>query len=417
MNHPLVYLLTRTFCNGALFRLRRLRQPKYLLGAVVGVLYMFLLFGRFYFLPSGPHSHLGRSDPFTKVSFAPQSAALLLFIVVLLFAWIFPGSRAALFFKEAEIAFLFPAPFKRSTLIHYKLIESQLGLITASLVFTFVRGRAFQSAAIPMILGWWIILFTFRLHRLAASFALQRLREHGLADTKRRVLFVVGVCTLVAAVYFTSRNAFSSTSLRDQLIQLPRLLESPAAHWLLLPFRLVVAPCFAATPLEFLAAVGPAAAIMILQYLWVVRADVSFEEAAIARAQWYADFLARRQRGELSLRKPPKDGRATVFALRPTGPIFVAFFWKALLQFGGRQQLRTTFAVIVGIFIVARFAATAFPIGFAATFPLCFGAMAFMVFLIPNQAAMQFRRSIQMMDLLKSYPVRGWQLATGELVA
>ena len=39
MNAPvnaLGYLVTRSFVNGVLFRLRRLRKPKYLLGAILG---------------------------------------------------------------------------------------------------------------------------------------------------------------------------------------------------------------------------------------------------------------------------------------------------------------------------------------------------------------------------------------------
>ena len=44
--NALAYLVTRSFANGVLFRLRRLRQPRYLLGAAIGLAYLYLYVGQ-----------------------------------------------------------------------------------------------------------------------------------------------------------------------------------------------------------------------------------------------------------------------------------------------------------------------------------------------------------------------------------
>ena len=54
-------------------------------------------------------------------------------MVFVVFYWLLPRSRAALTFSEAEIAFLFPAPIKRRTLIHYRWINTQLRILFTSL--------------------------------------------------------------------------------------------------------------------------------------------------------------------------------------------------------------------------------------------------------------------------------------------
>ena len=120
--------------NRLLTRIRRLRQPKYLFGAIVGGLYFYWYFFR----------TLGRGGRGVRISpehhdMAQAIAALVLLVMVLL-AWILPHSRAALSFTEAEVAFLFPAPIGRRTLIHFKLLKSQT-VIFFSAIFMTLIGR------------------------------------------------------------------------------------------------------------------------------------------------------------------------------------------------------------------------------------------------------------------------------------
>ena len=74
----------------------------------------------------------------------PQTACALFLMFALLLAWILPHSRAALAFTEAEVAFLFPAPISRKTLIHFKLLKSQTAILFSALLMTFDRTRMGQ---------------------------------------------------------------------------------------------------------------------------------------------------------------------------------------------------------------------------------------------------------------------------------
>src|SRR5207245_3010143 len=97
--------------------------------------------------------------------------ALALFLMVLS-AWVFPHERAALLFSEAEIAFLFPAPVTRRTLIHFKLLRSQIAILFTTFSLTLVSGRFSQGGKASIhAAGWWVILSTRGQHTLPASLA------------------------------------------------------------------------------------------------------------------------------------------------------------------------------------------------------------------------------------------------------
>ena len=119
------YLQITSLYNNLRRRLLRLRQPKYLLGALAGAAYMYAFVFR----------HLLRSDtarttslqamPSALLSDLPVLAALVLLLIVWL-DWLFAGEGVELGFSETEIAFLFPAPLTRTALIQYSLLRSQL---------------------------------------------------------------------------------------------------------------------------------------------------------------------------------------------------------------------------------------------------------------------------------------------------
>src|SRR5213079_1999201 len=110
--------------------------------------------------------------------FETLGALSLLVIVVL--AWIVPHGRAALAFTEAETAFLFPAPISRRTLIHFKLLKSQIAILFTTLFLTLIT-RRFGAAGSgwTRAFGWWVILSTLNLHFLGSSFARTMLLERG----------------------------------------------------------------------------------------------------------------------------------------------------------------------------------------------------------------------------------------------
>src|ERR1035438_4663027 len=139
----LFYLQWQSFRNRLVTRFKRLKQPKYLFGAIVGGLYFYFYFFHYLFhqgYASGGRHAATVAIPPEYLVLAESLAALALLVIVLL-AWIIPHERAALTFTEAEVAFLFPAPVTRRTLIHFKLIRSQLRILFSALLLTFFSRR------------------------------------------------------------------------------------------------------------------------------------------------------------------------------------------------------------------------------------------------------------------------------------
>jgi hypothetical protein len=428
MNAPvnaLGYLVTRSFVNGVLFRLRRLRQPKYLLGAILGAAYFYFYFGRFLAVSRMPWG--AESGPASPHGL--EIGAAILFVATIILSWILPASRAAIAFTEAEIAFLFPAPITRRTLVIMRLVKSQFALLLFSAFMTLLSGRFHLGSEVWMrIGGWWVIMNTLNMHRLGASFALQRLRERGMADGKRRVLVVLVLVAFVALVEFMRRSLPPPPDLATALRgggeitnYIVQLLHTGPLRYVLAPFKLVVAPNFAHEAVTFLRALLPALGIMALHFIWVVRADVSFEDASIEAAKKRAAFLAARGRGELRARGKSDKARTPLWRLRPTGFAPIAFIWKSLLKTGGRRTLgrwAAFFAVLTaGAFALGRveyltkpLVVTAFIIGGG-----CYIALLISFVMIGQLSAAQLRQGIATMDLLKTYPIPGWQIALGEL--
>ena len=424
--NALGYLVTRSFANGVLFRLRRLRQPRYLLGALLGGAYFYFYFGK---IIGGERSPFGIPTA-ANAAFSVEVGAAILFLVTLVLSWILPASRAAIAFTEAEIAFLFPAPIRRRTLVIMRLLKSQFSLLMFSAFMTLLTGRfRLGSEAWLRVGGWWVILNTLNLHRIGASFALQRLRERGMADWKRRALFGAAILALAVGVEFTRRSLppppglLAATRGGSAILvnYLTQVIQAGPLPYVLAPFKLIVRPNFAHDAETFFRAVLPALGIMALHFLWVVRADVSFEDASIDAAKKRAAFVAARGRGETRARQGPGTAQTPLFLLRPTGFAPVAFVWKSLLKAGGRRTFSrwTTFFLIlaVGAKLLGQagerstaLVVLAALIGIGAYLTLLIGFV-----LIGQHSAAQLRQGIAAMDLLKTYPIPGWQLALGEL--
>ena len=430
--NALGYLVTRSFANGVLFRLRRLRQPKYLLGAILGGAYFYFYFGR---LLGAAQSPLGPRAT-TGAAIDPELGAAILFIATIVLSWILPASRAALAFTEAEIAFLFPAPTSRRTLVIMRLVKSQFTLLLFSAFMTLISGRFhLGTEAWLRIGGWWVIMNTLNMHRIGASFALQRLRERGMADWKRRVAVALALAGLAALVEYTRRSLPAPPGIAATMQSggaalagyISQVLHTGPLPYVLAPFKWTVLPNFSHDAATFLHALPAALGIMALHFIWVVRADVSFEDAAIESAKKRAAFLAARGRGELRAQTRSAKARTPLWRLQPTGFAPVAFVWKSLLKTGGRRTLsRWAFlftALAAGAWalrIVSDNRSGDLPpalVGVGVVIGVgCYITLLVSFIMIGQHSAAQLRQGIAAMDLLKTYPIPGWQIALGELL-
>ena len=423
----LIYLQMQSIKNRLRMRLRRLKKPTYLAGAAVGGAYFYFFFFRNLF--AGRRTAAAAADTATPETLLLLElvGALALFLMVLS-AWIFPHERAALLFSEAEVAFLFPAPVTRRTLIHFKLLRSQIAILFTTFFLTLVSGRFGQGGkAWIHAAGWWLILSTLSLHTLAASFVRTRLLELGVSNWRRRIVVLSVVALLVAAVLGWVKSAVPApeasdfTDLEALKYYLRHALESGPALYALIPFRLVARPYLAPDASAFLAAFIPAAVLMLLHYWWVVRADVAFEEASVELSRKFAERIAAvRAGGAWHSAAQPKKRKSPPFTLRPTGVSAVAFLWKNLISAGHAFTLRTW--IFLALFAVCA----GLPLGLSSSrkgwlLPavgiLTVILIGYSLFLGPAILRQDLRQDLANADILKMYPLRGWQVVLGELLA
>jgi|SRR6266850_4859584 len=418
----LLYLQYQTFINRQASRLKRLKRPKYLIGGIAGALYFYFYFFRLLF--GGGRRGTSTFDFSSEhLQFVQTIAASVLLVIVVL-AWLIPHGRAALMFTEAEVNFLFPAPISRRTLIHFKLVKSQIAILFTTLLLTLVTGR-FGGAGSGWIraLGWWVILSTLNLHFLGSSFARTMLLERGISNWKRRLIVLLVLAALVAIVVIWSRRAGGSLSFPD-LQDFPALKDyfrqlttTGPAPYLLYPFRMVVQPFFAQRASQFLLLLAPALAIMLFHYLWVIRANVAFEEASVDLSRRIAERMTAARSGNLQPR--PTKAKASPFRLAPIGSPAVALFWKNLIAAGQMFSLRIWLILLCSLMPMMFVLASSFG-SLHMSYAVGFGAMMVLIWSLmigPQLLRQDFRHDLPIVDVLKTFPMRGWQVVFGELLA
>ncbi len=428
MIRALLYLQLVSTWNQLVARLQRLKKPKYLAGFLMGSLYFFFFFVRPVFFARPPNP--GRPTamwPALTGHFELIGAVVL--AVIVLGAWIFPHSRAALSFSEAEAAFLFPAPVRRRTLIHFKLLRSQASILFSTIIMALVSTRfsrgSIDHGAPYALVGWWLILSTMNLHFVGASFARSRLLDRGIGHWTRRgiILGALALAGLAAAWWLHShlppstKVAANGADLKVMLGNLREFLNTQPLATLLSPFRWMVRPGLADSFGEFVRGFGPALLILITHYLWVIGSAVAFEEASLDQARQRAEKLAtlRRQPGRIA----PERATRAPFVLQPHGPAAVAFLWKNLICAGSlftlRMWLLLTFSLGIPAVIIGLNARRG---EFFDVIPLLLVmALVWSVLLGPQLLRHDLRQDLRSAELLKLYPLPGWKIILGELLA
>jgi hypothetical protein len=422
----LFYLQYTSARNRLVTRFKRLKQPKYLFGAIVGGLYFYFYFFRYLF--HAGYARNGRPAvavmiPSEYLPLAESVAALALVVIVLL-AWLLPGERAALTFSEAEVAFLFPAPVTRRTLVHFKLIRSQLRILFSALLLTLFSQRYGGSAWIHA-LGWWLVLSTVSLHFIGASFARTLLMDHGVSNRFRRLLVFPLLICLAAFIWLWAKKTLPAMTAADTadftsvLNYVRQLLGAGPALYLLYPFQLLVGPFFAPDAAAFLTALVPALLLFLLHYIWVVSSDVAFEEASVEASQKLAARLAAVRAGNWQAAGKKQKARRAWFQLAATGPAATALMWKNLIGLGQVFSARLWIILaVVMVMVFAGFCGSAHARNFSNLAAIVIAILlGYSLLLGPQLLRLDFRQDLPRADILKTFPLRGWQIALGEVLA
>jgi len=416
------YLQAVSLYNNVRQRLLRLRQPKYLIGAAIGVAYLyFFLFHRMLRVGNAPSNGFAMTPEIATTIASLVALGLLLYVCA---DWIFGSEKAQLAFTEAEIDFLFPAPLTRTALIHYSLLRSQLAIFFSAFLIGLLlrRGGGFSGHPLQYITGFWLLMSTLKLHGIAAPFTRERLLGLGLPPWLRRVLAAVAVLAIAVACAWAMRGVlhWPTPAQATDIGQLRQWFDGIAAtaplSWLLAPFRWVVAPMFAVDTAGFLHALPAALAMLLLHYFWALRAQVSFEDAAIVHARKRADRMAAMREGRMGRRLPNKP-RGEPFRLSGQGESWVAFLWKGLVAMGPLYRLRVWLIACAVVVVLCQWlAADPMRKQMLAGIGIAIPALgAWLVFLGPMLMQHGLRRTFERMDVLKALPLRGWQIALGEL--
>ncbi|PTL85841.1 putative ABC exporter domain-containing protein [Vitiosangium sp. GDMCC 1.1324] len=401
--------------NRVLRQLQRLRQPKYLVGAVVGGLYLYSVFLRRLGFPGG------------QVGSAPAAAQLIsqfmftaAMLGTLLSAWALGPDRPSLSFTETEVQQLFSAPVSRRGLLHYKLARSLLGAAVGAAFTTLFVSRVVRPHPVFFFIGSTVTLATVNLHVMAASFVRTRLARLGGPGTMLRWVLLSAVSALmIGAGMAALREHPFPQQLKDprQLQEwIVALMDSPVmalGRWL-------VALPLAPDGWAFLKALPLGLGLLAAHYLWVMKAAVPFEDAAVSRAEERSrlrEQLSRQGGRPTRIRASP-----TFLRLAPTGRPEVAILWKNLIagqRLGGAGRL--IIAGLVGGLVASAASAESLPevLDNMRMFmtPLCGGLAVLLCFFGPSAMRMDLRMDLPRLEQLRALPLTGRQVVMAELAA
>jgi len=415
--HPLLYLTWHSFKNRLRVRVQRLREPRYLLGFVVGLAYFYFIFFRS--TARGGRPPLSSIPGFDGIlGFVEMIGALALFLFVAS-AWLPQGSGSpALPFTRADVQFLFPAPFTRRQLIRYRILRSQLSSLVGSAFFTVILKPGSAARGWTFLIGFAIVMSTIRLHMMGITLNRSSMREHGWLGLKRQWLvpafFAGATIVLGITVYGDWVKLSSLEGLRSVLTELQDLFSTGAAAAVLWPFRAVARLPLSSSTAAFFRALPWTLGILALNYVWVVRSDTAFEEAS---AEFAEKWAARRKKGiQPSVR--PKNASATPFTLAAEGRPEMAILWKNMIMVGRYLSLKTLFILVPFLVFfgipIARNGSAGFSraIGGASFF------LSIMVLIVgPLMARNDLRQDLGNLAMLKAWPIRGAALVRGEVLA
>ena len=414
-----LYIIVCSARNRLRVRLRRLREPRYLIGAIVGAAYIyFSFFARLRTSRAGASRRGGpRALPAAfdaLLASAPAFAGLILMAVATA-AWLFPMDSGLLEFSDAELQFLFPAPVSRRQLLIHRMLRSQVGMLFGAVVIGLASPSAFGFSRVRIAASAWVLLVTGKIYFTGVTLARARLGA-GSARLRRIAWLPVGVMLAALAVVGAAITREVRLAMpagpQDVVILLGRVAEAGASHLVLWPFMALTRPLFAAWPQPYLTNLTLALGVMAAITVWVLLSDEAFQEA-VSDASERRSQQPRTQKGQATYKV-----RSAGWTLAPIGRPETAFAWKAAMQtlrMVDKRGLIRVASILVALTIVAA------SMGRANGLASLLGAFAlaatvFAIVLAPQVIRMDMRQDLGHLELLKTWPVKASAVVRGELV-
>jgi hypothetical protein len=409
----LVYLTARSAANRVAGQAARLKSPRYMLALLLGVGWLVFIVWQ------------QRRTPPADVGewLVPGGTVFALGLVI--WSWISGGDGRALIFSPAEVTFLFPAPLTRRTLVRYKLLRTQPAVLLNVAIWTLLaQGAPHGVSSLLRAVAIWTLITTLTLHRLGAALVRTSLAEHGRFGLRHRILSVAVLLATGGVLLWGAREVLppvlaamggEGPAFHDAIV---RAMDDPLLAVVLWPFRAMVRPLGAGAPAEWALTMLPAAALLLVHYVWVIRSDTAFEEAAaeasLARAR-RPDLAGAARAATTTGGRPPS---APLFPLAPTGWPATALLWKNLTAVLRRRRARNiAIGLLAGGSIVAASSADPASTQAQMTGALALTWLGFALVLGPQWVRNDLRGDLAHADLLRSYPVPGWAIVASETAA
>lgn len=368
MGGAFLYLTVCSIRNTLAVRLRRLRQPRYLLVAVGLAVYAgSIMFSR----PS--HGLFAIPPDYRQIV---DVSAVVVLTIFLGLVWVLPNS-AALPFTLAEVQFLFPAPVTRRQLIGYKICRLLLTAGALSTFFTVLMAAPRPGAAASFFGRTFVVMAVMTLYQVGVALHRKRTDEglrvrgrHRLATT------ATGVAVMPVVGWVLARTA----------------LGAPGELVLVLPVALAIAAACS---------------------IWILLSDTAFEEAAAESAEKVQLAI---KSGQV-LRPRLRRDRASAFTLAPQGRLETAILWKNWMLIRRMPLAVIGFGIFIGTCFVAGIWIGGARFDRDVAGFICFVLAALIVLFGPSMIAADLRQDLAHLALIKSWPVSGPAVFRGELLA
>jgi len=416
-----VYITVCSARNRVRVRLRRLREPRYLIGAVVGAAYLyFAVFARGRRPPFGANrGRPGAGRPAAglfppDLQLAGTSLGGLAVLVMAALVWVLPARSALLRFSRAETEFLFPAPVSRRQLLVHRIIRSQIASLVAS-GFIVIFATPFSGLArVRLAIGFWALLVTMRIYYAAVALTRARLRSP-VAAVRRVAWLPIGLLLAGLAIVGTSvaRQLLEpAAGISDVMVRLSRATAMGPPYAVLWPFIAIVRPPFAGTPSAFTAALFPSLLVLAAVTAWMLLSAGMLDAVLETSSEFHVEETRPAQAGQRA--------RTAGWSLALTGRPDVALVWKNAVQTiraVNLRQLRYILPALLALFGLASIAMAANgargPAALVSVFAAVLAGAA--VVFGPQMMRSDLRDDFEHLDLLKTWPVRAADVIRGEM--
>jgi len=410
-----LYIIVCSAKNRVRMRLRRLREPRYLIGAIVGAVYLYFSFFARMRSRSGLARRRGAAPTLPMMAAlragAPAAVGLALLALTAV-SWVLPLDSGLLDFSEAEVQFLFPAPVSRRSLLLHRMLRSQIGILFGSLIVAVAAPSFSGYGRLRISVGMWLLLSAGKLYSTGVSLARARL---GSGDARARRVAWLPVAVLAAAFAVVGTALFRAFrgqpigNAFDTIARIGAAVSTGLPHVVLWPFSALAAPLFAELPGAYLVALFKAALVVAACVVWVLSSDATFHDAA--------EQVVARKAKQPGPRTASYRARNTGWALAPTGRPEIAFAWKGAMQTFRVVDTRSLFRLAAVVFAITM---ASISIGRAQGLAAAIGAFAmggagFSILMAPQIFRIDLRQDLRHLELLKTWPVKASAVIRGEI--